>query len=96
MIVTFPYIGGRWDFCFCRSGQINFSSVFLVFALNKLQFFGFGVLHGLRVLSNLIFRFRFFLSAVMAVFRIFLSNAFSVFSGFQLSRKLHPAVVLKL
>ena len=41
----------------------------------------FGVLHGLRVFSSLVFGFQ-FLSTMMAVFRISLSNAFYGFSGF--------------
>jgi len=64
-----PSQRGRWDFRFCGFGQ------FLV------RFFGFGVLCGLRVFSNLVFGFR-FLSAMMAVFRIFLPNTFYGFSGF--------------
>ena len=36
----------------------------------KLRFFGFGVLPGLRIFSNLVFGFR-FLSTMMTVFRIF-------------------------
>ena len=51
-----------------------------VFAL-KLRFFGFGVLPGLRIFSNLVIGFR-FLSTMMAVFWIFQPNAFYDFSGF--------------
>ena len=64
----------------------DFGSVFR-FSHLKLHFFGFGVMCGLRVFSNLVFGFR-FLSTKMGVFQIFLSNAFSVlfvfffFSGF--------------
>jgi len=46
-----------------------------------MQFFGFGVLCGLWVFSNLVFGFQ-FLSTMMADFRIFLPNAFYSFSGF--------------
>ena len=50
------------------------------FSYLKLRFFGFGILPGLRVFSNLVFGFR-VLSTMKAVFRIFLSNAFYCFSG---------------
>ena len=46
-----------------------------------LKNYGFGVLPGLQVFSNVVFGFR-VLSKMIAVFRIFLSNAFSGFSGF--------------
>ena len=53
-----------WDFRSCGFGQ------FLVrvfgFCILKLQFFGFGVLRGLRVFSNLVFGFR-FLTTMIAV-----------------------------
>ena len=40
----------------------------------KMRFFGFGVLFGLRVFSNLVFGFR-LLSTIKAVVRIFMSDA---------------------
>ena len=61
--------GGRWDFRFCGFGQFLVRFFGFIFAL-KNWFFGFIVLRGLRVFSNLVFSFR-FLSTMMAVFRIF-------------------------
>ena len=63
-----------------------FGSVFR-FSHSKTAFFGFGVFHGLRVFSNLVFGFR-FSSTMMAVFRIFLSSLFYGFSGF--AKKVTP------
>ena len=67
---------------------------FFGFRTVKLQSFNFGALPGLRVFSNLLFGFQFFLT-IMAVFRIFLPNAFYG-SVLVLPRKFHPAVALKL
>jgi len=71
----------------------NFWFGFSVLSSMKLRVFGFGVLRGLRVFSDLVFGFRFW-STVIAVFRIFLASAFLVF--LVLPRKLHLEVALKL
>ena len=71
--------GGNWDFWFCGFGQ--FLVRFFGLRSEKLQFFGFSVLCGLRVFSHLAFGFR-FLSTMMTVFRILLPNSFYGFSGF--------------
>ena len=71
---------------------VNFWFGFSVFALKRLQFFGFGVLCSLRVFSYLFFDFR-FLATIMAVFQIFCQMLFMVFLVF--SRKVHFVVSLE-
>ena len=83
--VNLPYKRGVLGFSVLRIWPM-FGSVFATW---KLHFFGFGVFHGLRVFSNLVFDFWFW----WQFFGFFCPVHFTVF--LVLPRKLHPAVALK-